>query len=66
MAANFTDLDMLYDYEKDVASAAMGYMTLATRAHHNDLRERYIKLANEATNAHTKVSQLISKAGGIA
>ncbi|MDI6812377.1 MAG: spore coat protein [Desulfitobacteriaceae bacterium] len=66
MASNFTDLDMLYDYEKDVASAAMGYMTLATRAHHNDLRERYIKLANEATNAHTKVSQLISKAGGIA
>ena len=66
MATNFTDLDMLYDYEKDVASAAMGFMTLATRAHHSDLRERYIKLANEATDAHSKVSKLISKAGGIA
>lgn len=64
--SEFTDLDMLYDYEKDVASAAMGYMTLATRAHHGELRERYIRLANEATNAHTKVSQLINQMGGIA
>lgn len=66
MSTNFTDLDMLYDYEKDVASAAMGYMTLATRAHHNDLRERYLRMANEASDAHTKVSKLITKAGGIA
>lgn len=66
MGTNFTDLDMLYDYEKDVATAAMGYMTMATRAHHNDLRIRYIKLANEATDAHSKVSKLISNAGGIA
>ncbi|MHB1651950.1 MAG: spore coat protein [Desulfitobacteriaceae bacterium] len=63
---NFTDLDMLYDYEKDVVSAATGYMTLATRAHHNDLRARFLRLANEATDAHSKVSKLISKAGGIA
>lgn len=62
----FTDLDMLYDYEKDVASAATGYMTLATRAHHNELRDYYIRLANEATNAHSKVSKLITKTGGIA
>lgn len=62
----FTDLDMLYDYEKDVAAAAMGYMTLATRAHSENLRERYLKLANEASNAHTKVSKLINKSGGIA
>ncbi|MFZ3102261.1 MAG: spore coat protein [Desulfitobacteriaceae bacterium] len=64
--SNFTDLDMLYDYEKDVVTAAMGYITLATRAHHNILRDRYIRLANEATDAHSKVSKLISKAGGIA
>lgn len=62
----FTDLDMLYDYEKDVAAAAMGYMTLATRAHSANLRDRYLKLANEATDAHSKVSKLISKSGGIA
>ncbi len=64
--SNFSDLDMLYDYEKDVAAAAMGYMTFATRSHHNILRDRYIRLANEATDAHSKVSKLISKMGGIA
>ncbi len=64
--SDFTDLDMLYDYEKDVAGAAMGYMTLATRAHHGDLRDRYVRLANEATDAHSKVSRLISQMGGIA
>lgn len=64
--SNFTDLDMLYDYEKDVAAAATGYMTLATRAHHNELRDRYLRLANEATDAHGKVSNLIHKMGGIA
>jgi len=64
--SNFSDLDMLYDYEKDAATAAMGFMTLATRAHHSNLRERYLRLANEATDAHAKVSKLISKAGGVA
>ncbi|KLU58898.1 hypothetical protein CEB3_c49160 [Peptococcaceae bacterium CEB3] len=64
--ANFADLDMLYDYEKDVASAATGFMTFATRAHHKELRERFVRMANEATDAHAKVSELITKAGGIA
>ena len=64
--SQFTDLDMLYDYEKDAVGAAMGYMTLATRAHHGDLRNIYLRLANEATNAHTKVSKLINISGGIA
>lgn len=64
--SQFSDMDMLYDYEKDVAMAAMGYITLATRAHHGDLRSIYLKLANEATNAHTKVSKLINQSGGIA
>lgn len=64
--SQFTDLDMLYDYEKDAAAAAMGYMTLATRAHHASLRDIYLHLANEATNAHSKVSKLISSSGGIA
>lgn len=61
----FSDLDMLYDYEKDISSAVMGYMTLATRAHHSGLRDRYVRLANEATNAHHKVSKLIHKMNGI-
>lgn len=66
MNNQFSDLDMLYDYEKDASSAAMGYMTLATRAHHGDLRQIYLRLANEATNAHTKASKLINQIGGIA
>lgn len=64
--SQFTDLDMLYDYEKDAAAAAMGYMVLATRAHHSDLRTIYLRLANEATNGHSKVSKLINQSGGIA
>jgi len=64
--SQFTDLDMLYDYEKDVTTAAMGFMTLATRAHHGDLRKIYLDLANECTNAHSKVSKLINQSGGIA
>lgn len=64
--SQFTDLDMLYDYEKDACAAAMGYMTLATRAHHANLRDIYLRLANEATNAHSKVSKLINQNGGIA
>jgi hypothetical protein len=64
--SQFTDLDMLYDYEKDAAAAAMGYMVLATRAHHGDLRNIYLRLSNEANNAHGKVSKLINQSGGIA
>ncbi|MCB8816382.1 spore coat protein [Desulfosporosinus shakirovi] len=64
--SQFSDLDMLYDYEKDAAAAATGYMTFATRAHHANLRDIYLRLANEATNAHSKVSKLITQSGGIA
>ncbi|MGI6119126.1 MAG: spore coat protein [Desulfosporosinus sp.] len=64
--SQFTDLDMLYDYEKDIATATMGYMTLATRAHHADLRNIYLRLANECTNAHSKISKLITQCGGVA
>lgn len=61
----YTDLDMLYDYEKDVASAASGYITLATRVTDESLRDRYFKLASEAGKVHGKVSHLIEKSGGI-
>jgi hypothetical protein len=64
--SQFTDLDMLYDYEKDAAGAAMGYAIRPTRAHHADLRNVSLRLSNEANNAHSKVSKLISSNGGIA
>lgn len=62
----FTDLDMLYDYEKDVTAAAAGYMTFATRSSDSDLRVRYMQLATEAGKVHEKVSTMIEKTGGIA
>ncbi|KUO62758.1 MAG: coat F protein [Gracilibacter sp. BRH_c7a] len=62
----FTDLDMLYDYEKDISTAATGYMALATRAADSDLRVRFLQLATEAGKVHEKVSTMIERAGGIA
>lgn len=64
--STFTDLDMLYDYEKDVTAAATGYVTFATRATDSELRVRYLQLSNEAGKVHSKVSELIQKSGGIA
>lgn len=62
----FTDLDMLYDYEKDAAAAATGYMMLATKASNEDLRTRYMQLATEAGKVNEKICSLIEKQGGIA
>ena len=62
----FTDLDMLYDYEKDSVAAASGYMMLTTKAANDDLRVRYMQLATEAGKVHEKISSLIEKQGGIA
>ena len=64
--SSFSDLDMLYDYEKDICAAAAGYVTLATRASDSDLKVRYLQLSNEAGKVHSKVSTLIEKSGGIA
>lgn len=64
--SQFTDLDMLYDYEKDTVTAAAGYITLATRAHHSQLKDRFLRMSTEANNAHDKVNKLILKSGGIA
>lgn len=62
----FSDLDMLYDYEKDVSAAALGYITMSTRVANDSLRDKYLQLAAEAGKVHSKVSSLIEKAGGIA
>jgi hypothetical protein len=61
----FSDLDMLYDYEKDVSAAASGYITMATRVADENLRDKYFKLAHEAGKVHGKVSHLNEKTGGI-
>jgi len=62
----FTDLDMLYDYEKDVTAAATGYITLATKTSNENLKQRFLQLSQEAGKVHAKVSTLIERSGGIA
>lgn len=63
--SNFSDLDMLYDYDKDVSAAASGYMTFATKASNQILCHRYMQLANEAGKVSEQVRKLIEKNGGI-
>lgn len=63
--SSFSDLDMLYDYEKDVSAAALGYMTMATRAEDDSLVNRYFKLAEEAGKLQKNIKGLIEKFGGI-
>jgi hypothetical protein len=62
----FSDLDMLYDYEKDCSAAATGYMTLCTRSSNSELISRYMDLATEASKVNREVRSLIEKFGGIA
>ncbi len=66
MSSFFSDLDMLYDYEKDTIAAAAGYMTIASRVSSKELITRYLHLANEAGKVCEKARSLIEKSGGIA
>lgn len=61
----YSDLDMLYDYDKDVSAAASGYMTFATKVSNQVLSHRYLQLANEAGKVSEQVRKLIEKNGGI-
>ena len=61
----FSDLDMHYDYDKDVSAAASGYMTFATKISNQAIAHRYIQLANEAGKISEQVRKLIEKNGGI-
>jgi hypothetical protein len=63
--SNFSDLDMLYDYEKDTSAAAVGYMTFSTKASDSDLITRYMQLAQEASKVSEQTRKLILKNGGI-
>lgn len=63
--STFSDLDMLYDYEKDVSAAATGYMTFSTKVSNKILSQRYMQLANEAGKVSEDVRKLIDKYGGI-
>lgn len=61
----FSDLDMLYDYDKDVSTAATGYMTFGTKFSNVSLCNRFFQLANEAGKVSEQVRKLIEKSGGI-
>ncbi len=65
MSSNFSDLDMLYDYDKDVSTAAGAYMTFATKASNEILRHRFVQLAEEASKVSNVVNRLIEKNGGV-
>jgi hypothetical protein len=64
--SNFSDLDMLYDYEKDAAAAATGYMTFSTKCSDAELISKYMQLAHEAGKVSAQARKLIEKSGGIA
>ncbi|RNC28772.1 MAG: hypothetical protein AWM53_01213 [Candidatus Dichloromethanomonas elyunquensis] len=63
--SNFSDLDMLYDYDKDCSTAAMGYITLGTKVSNEELSHKYLQLANEAGKVSGQIRKLIEKTGGI-
>ena len=63
--SKFSDLDMLYDYEKDAAAAAAGYMTFSTKCSDGDLIGKYMQLAHEAGKVSEQVRKMIIKSGGI-
>jgi hypothetical protein len=65
MKSVFSDLDMLYDYDKDVSAAASGYMTFATKVSNEVLGHRYLQLANEAGKVSEQGRKLIDKSGAI-
>ncbi|NLO97571.1 MAG: spore coat protein [Peptococcaceae bacterium] len=63
--SNFSDLDMLYDYEKDASTAATGFMTFSTKVSDPELVTKYMQLAHEAAKVSAQVRKLISKNGGM-
>ncbi len=60
-----SDLDMLYDYKKDAAVAATGYLAMATESHHDKIRDRFLALSAASVMTQEKASDLIAQLGGI-
>lgn len=61
----FSDLDMLYDYDKDSSTAAVGYITFATKTSDQTLGSKFFQLAQEAEKVNQQARSLIEKNGGI-
>ncbi len=61
-----SDLDLLYDYKKDLTYAAMCYTTMATDAHHDFLRDQFLIIAASSVTSQEKAADLIAQLGGIA
>ncbi|KKM10934.1 hypothetical protein SY88_11045 [Clostridiales bacterium PH28_bin88] len=59
-----SDLDMLYDYEKDARLAALGYLGMAAEAHDEKLREKFAMLSTASQKTHELFTTMIIKKGG--
>lgn len=61
---SMSDLDLLYDYEKDARVAALGYLGLASEAHDSKLRQKFGDLSKASHKTHEQFAKLILKHGG--
>lgn len=60
---NFTDMDMLQDYEKDARMATIAYALIQTEIIDPALREIISKASHEAAKAQQKAANLILSRG---
>ncbi|MEW6662867.1 MAG: hypothetical protein ACOY9Y_10585 [Bacillota bacterium] len=60
---NFSDMDMLQDYEKDARMAALAYVLIETEIMDNTLRTIIGKAAVEATQSQKMAADLILARG---
>ncbi|MHB1126320.1 MAG: spore coat protein [Bacillota bacterium] len=58
------DLDMLYDYYKDVNTAAGGYATLACRIKDDRIEKLFQETSREVLQESRITSEMIIKYGG--
>ncbi|WP_227764431.1 hypothetical protein [Zhaonella formicivorans] len=59
----FSDMDMLQDYEKDTRMAALAYALIQTEIMDSTLRTIIAKAANEAAASQKKAADLIMARG---
>lgn len=60
---NFTDMDMLQDYEKDARMAALAYALIETEIVDSDLRKIIGTVAASAAKSQQKFADLIIRKG---
>lgn len=59
----FTDMDMLQDYEKDTRLAAIGFITMASEVQNPKIRKALMAAADAAMVSQSTFAHLITKRG---